>query len=540
MDNKTFRKTFKFICERCGEFSQTSRGYCKRCGVHAPREATKENYTQFELIREESIDMTLTKEKEAEEPKAKLKNKMLKNILDILPKITKNDEEYNVLLKGKRKGESVEDLIMQNRSCGEKLSIEKEQIIEEAIKLGVNEEEIRSIDIMIFNTKAAIDLCESMIDIETEMKDKNFKKKKKKELSNRYFSLLTRVVNEFSKLGTPFPLEESLFFQEPYISLLKRINALISPKYANMEIRIASQESLIRFDVRFNDPSLTKNEREHLKQKYGSLLLEAKTEFSKPIKPPFFLSMSGEIIYYKEPYISHFKSLENEYSLMGKGDPEAIIEVKKEVECMFQHLTQHREKLFAIHSKYLNQKENVDKIIEERESIEIKLRGELEFFLGYFFARRQTIEDKLEKFILKNLKSFSEDRNAKIKLQEDLSEKQKLIENIKDEKIFLDKIIEYTEILKDDTLNKEEKNYFLQEREKFRKEYKEKVQEIGFKVHKELARYIRVLETLKLMFDQSLIELLGKKSMKIRSCLECGEILYGNIGLCVWCGAKME
>jgi hypothetical protein len=349
-------------------------------------------------------------------------------------------------------------------------------------------------------------------------------------------------VNEFSKLGTPFPLEESLFFQEPYISLLKRINALISPKYANMEIRIALQESLIRFDVRFNDPSLTRNEREHLKQKYISLLNESKTELAKPMKPPFFLSMSGEIIYYKEPFMSYFEGLENEYGLMTKGNPEAMIEVKKEVECMFQYLTQHREKLSAIHSKYLNQKENVDKLIDEKESIEIKSRGELEFLLGYFFARKQTIEDKLEKFIFKNLKSFSEDRNAKIKMQEDLSEKQKLIENIKHQMSFLDKIIENTEILKDNTLNNEEKKNFQQERERLRKEFKEKLrgQELGFKIHKEMARYIRVFETLKLMFDRSLAELLGERPIIIRHCKACGKILYGNIGLCLYCGAKME
>jgi hypothetical protein len=181
MDMKTFRETFKFICERCGEFSQTIRGYCKKCGAHVSRKATKEDYTKFELMREESDDMTLGKEKEAGEFKVKMKDEPLNKILDIIPKITKNDEEYHELLKRKRLGESLEDLIMENRSCGEKLSKEKEQFIEEAIKLGGNEKEIRTIDKKgIFNTKTAIGLCESMIDIEPELKDKNLKKKKKK------------------------------------------------------------------------------------------------------------------------------------------------------------------------------------------------------------------------------------------------------------------------------------------------------------------------------------------------------------------------
>ena len=537
MDIKTFKETFKFICERCGEFSQTSRGYCKKCGAHALRMATKEDYTEFELMGKQGKERILIKEKKVGEPKVKVEEEdiMINKILEILPKITKNDEEYHELLKEKRMGISVEDLIMQNRSRGEKLSKEKEQIIEEAIKLGINEKSIKTIDKKgIFNTKTAIRLCESMIDIETELKDKKLKKKKKKDLTIRFSSLLNQVVIEFSKLAYPFPLEESLFFQEPYISLLKQVNALISPKFSNKGIEIASQESIIRLEVRLNDPSLIQKERERLKQKYISLLIKTKREFAKPMRPLFFLSMSGEVKYYKEPYKSYFESLISELSLMNNRNPEVIIEVKKEVDCMFQYITQHRDELFAVYSKYLDQKENVDKIIDRKEVIEIKSRGALEFLLGFSFARKQTIENKIEK--------ASRDKNVKIKLQEDLSEKQELIENVKQKMIFLDKIIEHTEILKDDNLNEEEKKYYFQEREKFRTEYKDKLgeKEIGFKIQKEMGRYIRVNETLKLMLDQSLKELLGKKPIRIRFCLECGAIVHGNISLCVYCGTKME
>jgi hypothetical protein len=239
--------------------------------------------------------------------------------------------------------------------------------------------------------------------------------------------------------------------------------------------------------------------------------------------------------------MSHFKSVTEEYGLISKGDPDSKSEVKKEVESMFQHIAQQKENLFNILSKYRNQKENVDKKIF---SIEIKSRGVLEFLLGYFLARKQTIEGKLENFILKNLKSFTEDRKAKIKLQEDLSEKQKIIEGIKHQIIFLDRIIEHTETLKNETLNEEEKKYFQQERERLRKEYNDELRkpiyENGIWISKEMGRYIRVTETIRLMFDQSLKELLGEEPINVRFCVACGNTLYGSVSLCLWCGAKVE
>ena len=32
MDKKLFKKTYKFICSSCGEFSHTDREYCEICG----------------------------------------------------------------------------------------------------------------------------------------------------------------------------------------------------------------------------------------------------------------------------------------------------------------------------------------------------------------------------------------------------------------------------------------------------------------------------------------------------------------------------
>ncbi len=44
MDMKTFKKTFKLICDSCGEFTHTDTQYCEKCGAEAIRPATKEDY----------------------------------------------------------------------------------------------------------------------------------------------------------------------------------------------------------------------------------------------------------------------------------------------------------------------------------------------------------------------------------------------------------------------------------------------------------------------------------------------------------------
>ncbi|MFX1379280.1 MAG: hypothetical protein ACFFA4_09310 [Promethearchaeota archaeon] len=46
--DKTFRKTFKLICDSCGEFTHTDTLYCEKCGAKAIREATKEDYEKHE------------------------------------------------------------------------------------------------------------------------------------------------------------------------------------------------------------------------------------------------------------------------------------------------------------------------------------------------------------------------------------------------------------------------------------------------------------------------------------------------------------
>ena len=48
MDLKLFKKTFKFVCNECGEFGHTQTEYCEKCGAMAMRKATNEDYLRYE------------------------------------------------------------------------------------------------------------------------------------------------------------------------------------------------------------------------------------------------------------------------------------------------------------------------------------------------------------------------------------------------------------------------------------------------------------------------------------------------------------
>jgi len=49
---KIFKKTFKSICDSCGEFLHTDTQYCEKCGAETVRKATKEDYSKYEIIAE--------------------------------------------------------------------------------------------------------------------------------------------------------------------------------------------------------------------------------------------------------------------------------------------------------------------------------------------------------------------------------------------------------------------------------------------------------------------------------------------------------
>ncbi len=48
MDIKRFKKTYKFICDDCGEFMHTKTEFCEKCGSKALRKPTREDYAKFE------------------------------------------------------------------------------------------------------------------------------------------------------------------------------------------------------------------------------------------------------------------------------------------------------------------------------------------------------------------------------------------------------------------------------------------------------------------------------------------------------------
>jgi hypothetical protein len=48
---KTFKKSFKFLCDECGEFAQSEAEYCDKCGTKTMRKATNDDYTKYEKGR---------------------------------------------------------------------------------------------------------------------------------------------------------------------------------------------------------------------------------------------------------------------------------------------------------------------------------------------------------------------------------------------------------------------------------------------------------------------------------------------------------
>ena len=45
---KSFKKTFKIVCDECGDFTASDTEYCEKCGAKAMRQATSEDYSRYE------------------------------------------------------------------------------------------------------------------------------------------------------------------------------------------------------------------------------------------------------------------------------------------------------------------------------------------------------------------------------------------------------------------------------------------------------------------------------------------------------------
>ncbi|MFX0080663.1 MAG: hypothetical protein ACFE94_02820 [Candidatus Hodarchaeota archaeon] len=72
---KIFKKTFKFICDKCGEFAHTETEYCESCGEKSLRKATKDDYAKYERekmrkTREDKAVMEETRKAEKADIKA--------------------------------------------------------------------------------------------------------------------------------------------------------------------------------------------------------------------------------------------------------------------------------------------------------------------------------------------------------------------------------------------------------------------------------------------------------------------------------------
>ncbi|MFW9942209.1 MAG: hypothetical protein ACFFFT_14315 [Candidatus Thorarchaeota archaeon] len=48
MDYKLFKKTYPFVCDKCGEFAHTKYDFCDKCGAEDTlRKALKEDYINY-------------------------------------------------------------------------------------------------------------------------------------------------------------------------------------------------------------------------------------------------------------------------------------------------------------------------------------------------------------------------------------------------------------------------------------------------------------------------------------------------------------
>lgn len=379
--------------------------------------------------------------------------------------------------------------------------------------------------------KVALHLCESIIETEAKLKNEPLKKKQRKDLLSRYSSLLNQVENEFKKPHQDghIPEEAEILFKEPYISQFKLINAKITPKYYNPKNTIAILESIFRLQIRLTDKSLTDKEKFRLKEEYSSLLLKVEVEITKPLKPSFFITISG--LEGLPPPLFHIAGLVEELKI--RLTKEYLNEIKEEALMMLDVITLRREKFNELVEKIREQEEKMRDTKDKGVHVERHLRVELEYLYAYLIARRRTIKKKIE--------SPPIDWKAKIHLQELLSESQDRLKQVEREIIILNRIIEQPDLLEDKTLIEEEIKFFRQERENLRKEYyyehfKERKFESWF--FKEFGRYTRVREALNLIAERTKEELL-KASVSSRSCPTCGNKIYGRMSFCIVCGRKL-
>ncbi len=374
-----------------------------------------------------------------------------------------------------------------------------------------------------WDPKVALQLCKSMIEVEAQLKNKSLKKKQRKKLEIQYSSLLSQIEYVLNKprndLSKRF-VEDRPLREEPYLSQFKIIDAKISPKYQNPQKIYELLDLALRAEVRLRYSPKTRGD----KEKVAQIFLKAKNELSKPIKPDFFISL----------YPGEFAKI-GLYNILISGlsgakglTPEYLFELREEAMIMIKQVVSQREKFFALTGKAKetsNREEGMD-------YIEVITKRELEFQKVYLIARILTIENKL--------KNSANSWKTRLQLQNALDEKQKLLELLQQDINFQDRIMEQSEILKDESLMGEEVKYFKQKKRNLRYHQSNYSSSIFKEYVKEIGRFKQVHEIIKMMFDHNLKETLKNKNKgSMRDCPSCGENLYGNPTFCIQCGKNL-
>jgi len=187
VDIKAFKKSYKYICEKCGKFFRVKGEYCLNCGTKTLRKATKGDHRKVaELMRVEQIESIQIRDKA---------RRMLDEHRRVLQELVENEAEYGKLLKRKKSGEPVGDLITKNRDHYKKLIKEDKEKCE-INKKWWNSEEGRKMRNFMLNNMV-------MKAVMNPIKAKHFQIK---------YELMSKLKDKFQKN------------EEEYINLLERKN----------------------------------------------------------------------------------------------------------------------------------------------------------------------------------------------------------------------------------------------------------------------------------------------------------------------------
>ncbi|MFX1386894.1 MAG: hypothetical protein ACFE9M_06745 [Promethearchaeota archaeon] len=251
--------------------------------------------------------------------------------------------------------------------------------------------------------------------------------------------------------------------------------------FLNPKKTIALIESILKIQAKLKDYSLTIEESNFLISQLSSLVNKASIELSKPRKPE--LLVEKERKYFMEPLISYFEELVMEmkepFNLYYLGSQksrkvkkkrapktsELPPGIDKDTVIWYRLLSRDSFKDFK-RMQYLDQLEIKDK----QEDHERSLRCEIYLFSPYLISRYISL--RLE------LINISEGWKQRL-LQQEVMKKEKQIEHFERRKFILDKIIEISLALNNETLSEAEIAHYNQEREKWRSSYKMELVELA-------------------------------------------------------------